>query len=156
MTDLAKPVVRSPKRAESYARKALRRASSVAPGGGGLLFRQDFNPVALALAASPATVLDNPYTSGTSARSARVSVAVSGTLDAPATVSAQLVRDGIPFGAPVTWVSDAANKFGGSIDQLAPTFGPAPQTHTYGLLLTSAGRTFNVPIGSAGFAISDL
>jgi hypothetical protein len=121
--------------------------------------RQDFAPaVALVAGASPQTISDAAYTSGPGAISERVSVAIVGSMDAQATVTAQLLRDGVAFGAQVSWFSDAGGNFGGSIDQISPTepVNPAGHTHTFAIKLTSAGRTFNVNMGGAGFAISDL
>ena len=93
-----------------------------APGAGepfiGLVLksRQDFAPaVALVAGASPQTISDAAYTSGAAAVAERVSISMAGQLDAQATVTAQLLRDGVAFGAIVSWLSDAAGNFGGTI-----------------------------------------
>ena len=70
------------------------------------------------------TISDAAYTSGAAAVAERVSISMAGQLDAQATVTAQLLRDGVAFGAIVSWFSDAAGNFGGTIDELSPTEGP--------------------------------
>lgn len=119
----------------------------------GLNHRQDFNAAALVAAASPASVVDAPYTPAAAARGVRVSCFLSGNMDAGATLSAQLKRGAVNVGPLVTIVSDAGGLFGGGTDAVDS---PPPGAVAYSLVLTSAGRTFDVPIGSAGFAINDL
>ena len=118
--------------------------------------RQDFAPaVALVAGASPQTISDAAYTSGAAAVAERVSISMAGQLDAQATVTAQLLRDGVAFGAIVSWFSTrrATRRDNRPV---SPTEGPGPHTHTFAVKLTSAGRVFNVGMGGVGFAISDL
>ena len=117
---------------------------------------QVFNPVALVAAASPAACLSSPYTPGTGAKGVKVSCNCAGSASLPGTYSARLSNTTGPvnIGPVINVVTDAAGNFQANVDAIDGAGGAVARV--YALTLTTGGATVSVPIGSAGFALSDF